>query len=607
MTNDDMFRCKKGKFRPGKKLKLEANPTPHEVLHEALISKDCGTVCHLLEAGEKLCSTDGLENCFVLITKFFNFKCLEHVLTSQPSAIHCRGPRGQTLLMYAKHMNMMETLFQFEPDVNACNDRGENVLMHLIQLGGTYINSNNALLFYKCMLMARCVLDRGININATIATDTSGKTAMEHLLDMLGELSKNTYIDTRQVAELFEELLKAGATVTPRDEHGRTFAMQIARKVYIPQLFKYIIDLLEQGVDPKARDNDGKNLMFYVLSSHQKIHSETRFPWFDVNWDVHYGDFAQRISEQCLTLLHYGCELGGLDIIFDVFRHHPRHNVYGFRLFATVHFNVLSLVLRFRPFSDFCRKLPELNLCLSTPMESVETSVSELTCYFMNNLKWPMDDETFEMVDATVAHLLASGVNVMQHVIHNSWRGNHEDQWLANLKSMNIKKKDVMKAYHISCKILISLLRFWAYPPLALLLFKIRSFKFECDFPKSEEICVLTMLKFLTRVGGRLPPGSQLFKCLKQYLETEPNHSVPNAPFQLFSKLHEEIPSLREMCRSTVRATLSKVTTSGLDLSSLRVLCSGELREIPREIEDYLNFKNQPEFCENDLAEFEGN
>ncbi|KAF4525170.1 hypothetical protein B566_EDAN014761 [Ephemera danica] len=578
-------------------MKLETNRDTHQALHEALSSEDCGTVCHLLDAGEKLCSTDGIENCFILITKFYNSGCLERVLTSQPSAIHCRGPQGQTLLMYAKDMDFMRTLFKFKPDVNACDDIGENALIHLIrECKCNYSKETAPLSMYLCMI--ENVLFRGINININ-AKNTIGKTAIEYFLELLDDLKSAvcSYVTPERIVELFEELLNAGATLPPTDALGRTSPMQFARKAYLPNFFTSIVDLLRQGADPKARDKNGHNLMYHVILSYQENNTDVIYNVTNPRRNRKECEAnAQQMSEQCVTLLLYGCELGGLDINFDELQSPYSRPRYGYvLLFKKKQFNMLSLMLRFVPFSRFFRELPVLKLTLTKN----KTSLSELTCYFLDYLKWPIDNETFEMVDATVTHLLASGVNVMDQGIDR----------LSLEYVVNIKKKKVLKAYHIACKILISLLRFWTYPPLMLLLFKICFSDFEHESSESEEFCVLTMLKFLTRVGGRLPPGSLHFKRLKKYMEIRASTNTRDlkAPSQLFNKLHEEIPSLKELCRPAVRATLSKITTSGLDLSSLRVLCQGEWREIPREVQDYLNFKDQPEFCEEDLAEFKGN
>ncbi|KAF4525169.1 hypothetical protein B566_EDAN014760 [Ephemera danica] len=418
--------CNGGDFTPKKRLRLETNRDTHQALHEALSSKDCGTVCHLLDAGEKLCSTDGIENCFILITKFYNSECLERELTSQPSAIHCRGPQGQTLLMYANQIYTLQTLFKFEPDVNACNDIGENVLIHLIRENTRNYSSLN----YMFHRMAEFILYKGIDATTT---DQLGKTAIEYVLEFY--IRMNSSDPPFPTDDIFKKLLTAGATMPGADSFGRTPAMYFARdSACTTYTFRFILYLLQQGVDPKARDCNRHNLMYFVIRS-----------------------------------------------------------------------------------------------------------------YFTADL---------------------------------------------------IEYKTVkMKPYTVSCKILLSLLRFWNYPPLTLFIFL-----YAYDH-KNSSFCVLTMLKFLTRVGGRLPPGSPLFKCLMKDLENDPSFDkyIRKQP-QFFSKLREEIPSLKELCRPAVRATLSKITTSGLDLSSLRVLCQGELREIPREIQDYLNFKDQPEFCEEDLA-----
>ncbi|KAF4525845.1 hypothetical protein B566_EDAN011550 [Ephemera danica] len=201
---------------------------------------DCYTVGLLLKARHKLCCNNGIENCVILITKFYSNECVERVLADQPSAIHCRGPEGETLLMYAKDINVLNTLFKYKPDVNVSDDNRENVLFHFIHQR----NHKFKIFAWDCMFfeMIRCVLRHGLDVNAT---DGQDKSAIEYLLTK----------DSDQYFQLINILLAAGAIIPPRDSTGRTPVMQLASKAYHEEYFNIIERLLNQGADPKARDD----------------------------------------------------------------------------------------------------------------------------------------------------------------------------------------------------------------------------------------------------------------------------------------------------------------------------------------------------------------
>ncbi|KAF4525091.1 hypothetical protein B566_EDAN014287 [Ephemera danica] len=547
--------------------RLDAILEDHAHLHEALSSKHCDVVCRHIDDPNKLCSTDGVENCFVLIAKFGNYESMRHLLDIKPSAIHCLGPQGQTLLMYAtKDIFMMKTLLQFQPDVNARNDKGENVLMHRIREIDQLECEMFSKTYYTLNLMVRYILDEEIKIDAT---DVLGKTAVDCVLDL--EIVKNCEHLPTQIHILLRDLLVVAVKST---KLAPQLIIELAKKAFNFDIFELIVYLLNQGVDPKVRDNDGNDIMSHVIASYYE-HVDSSAP------KLYY---RERISQNCLELLRSGCELKGMDHIF------VRRQTFAFKIgcdcvaekVATT-VNVLAVLLRHCPFHDFFKELPKHNLNL----KKNKRRVSELTYFLLGHKKWcGIYYRDFEMVDTTVTHLLACGVNVVQQLpgsrqLLDNDADDLEKEIVDTLPDSLWLAENTRKVYHISCKILLTLLRFWKYPPLSLFNFIYHD--------SLHAFSVRTMLKFLARVGCKLPPSSPLFKCLERKLNVyaDKNPGVGDLP-RLFKQLH-------------VRATLNKVTTSGLDLSSLRVLCQGELREIPREIADYLNFMEHPGFCEDDL------
>ncbi|KAF4530279.1 hypothetical protein B566_EDAN017417 [Ephemera danica] len=55
------------------------------------------------------------------------------------------------------------------------------------------------------------------------------------------------------------------------------------------------------------------------------------------------------------------------------------------------------------------------------------------------------------------------------------------------------------------------------------------------------------------------------------------------------SEVHK-VPSLLQLSRTALRSSLKKTDTKGLDVSSLRALCEGEVRPLPPDIVDLINF-----------------
>ncbi|KAF4518438.1 hypothetical protein B566_EDAN002091, partial [Ephemera danica] len=520
-----------------KKAKLDSKPITHDTLHSALRKKDCALVRHLIISGVTPCSTNGIENCFVLIIKYWNVRFLERMLLAQPSAVHSRGPDGLSLSMYAEDPLVIETLVMHNIDIEAVNSSGDNLLLYAVK---EYVRSASALQ----IVSLQSILKTGIDIDKR---DLSGKTALDYVLE------------GKTCNWLVVKLLEAGATIPPPVE-SRTALMKAVRDLNHEDV-DIVVALLHRGADARARDKDGHNAMYHAISTLRQSR------------DMYH--VVSRVSRVCYELLQHGCELDGLDIMFES---KSNMDFQEFSFITRVTYNILSLILRYSMYSHFIMELKGPNLKMLHP-----NSVSLLTSYFLGFHRWQYHPEELQEIEATVTHLLDNEVEVTQRIL-----GFDDDETEANAWSMELKLPDALwlatqimlripvdkdyhyskKAYTIISTILVSLLRFWPHPPLALMLFP-----FELCHSKDIEVPLgMLTLNFLTRIGGPLPPGSLIMQALKEKFAGDP-----------------------------IRATLRRTNKTGLDLSSLQTLVNGHMREIPKSVQDFLSFSDQPAFEVNDV------
>ncbi|KAF4527796.1 hypothetical protein B566_EDAN016381 [Ephemera danica] len=317
-------------------------------LHVALKSQDCGLVCQILESGVELCTT-GPYNCFTHIVQNWKHPFLHAALKLQPSAVNCQGPRGNTLFMLCDTKEKMEIVLKFDPDVNAKNNFGDNVLhnatkKHLFKSFDTIlniayqlisksesiaINDNDVVQEIIDMLdvmktfieLMKTIIKSGVDLDSL---DSKGKTALQILLDcfkrgyVLTPLhAPSSYANQNLMHDPFlcqlsnelvsiplEKLIKAEATLPPPDKYGRTALMLLAQS---PWNSGSIELLIEQGVDVTAEDKKGCNAIYHLLKS----------------FTVHCGfgcttciaQISYTVDEVISMLLDNGCPIQGTDLM----------------------------------------------------------------------------------------------------------------------------------------------------------------------------------------------------------------------------------------------------------------------------------------------------
>ncbi|KAF4522682.1 hypothetical protein B566_EDAN010463 [Ephemera danica] len=279
---------------------LSDQPDEHKLLHEALSSLEFTTVCRLIRSGMKLCYLEE-ENCFALIVKHWTSLYLNSALKLCPSAVNCRGPNGDTLLMLCETPEKFQTVLDHEPNVNATNNDGENVLLYNIKhrLGQVVQNILKHLYMavpseesvYDFMIFNlqnvedqikeffKLILNSGVDVEAE---DNEGQSAFQLLLKMFktGYVMKSRLVESifinpthkkttffyqnKILSSLVSILLEVGAKLPPPDEHGRTPLMLACKSTFN---LENIRTLIVRGVDINAVDAGGKNAIFHVLKS----------------------------------------------------------------------------------------------------------------------------------------------------------------------------------------------------------------------------------------------------------------------------------------------------------------------------------------------------
>ncbi|KAF4521306.1 hypothetical protein B566_EDAN002310 [Ephemera danica] len=313
-------------------------------MHTALQTQDCHLMCHLLDSGVALC-TNGAENCFALIVKKWKHPFLHTALNMQHSAVDCRGPGGDSLLMIGETREKVETVLKFGPDVNATNDAGDTVLHHAIKKHlVTYlqdiIDISQGLIIAdsvaECNFILQKMKDVAKECEAFIENvihcmvdvnnvDANGKTALQIILECFqcGSVFTQTgfpikvklnngYREDSEVCAVFNEilthvvyeLLRVHATLPGPDDFGRTPLMLVAQSPWSLQC----IDLLIQiGIDVNANDESGNNAMWYLIKSFVQH--------FHLDCSEHFIRKSSDVDKMAAMLYDHGCNVQGTNVL----------------------------------------------------------------------------------------------------------------------------------------------------------------------------------------------------------------------------------------------------------------------------------------------------
>ncbi|KAF4530280.1 hypothetical protein B566_EDAN018099 [Ephemera danica] len=602
-----IFRCKN--HRNDVPVKgLSSQPDTHERLHEALQMLDCATVCRLLRSGMKLCCLR-MDSCISLIAKHCTSTFLNSALNLYPSAINWRGSRGATLLMMCKTPENFQTVLDHGADVKATNLDYENVLLYNVKYRPGQVKD----IFYRVYRtwtpekdmenleekwkdLLRLILNSGVDLDAE---DKEGQTALQILLKMFKPgyvfqpdhskmLSQNTLTlmclhGSKIASSILSVFLEAGVKLPAPDQHGRTPLMLA---VQCPLNFENMRTLIGRGVDINAVDVNVKNAIYHLLAS---VHEHIEFAGNECEIDFLVVD--QMVS----FLLDHGCHMQGTNLLMSK----NKNNCVKFKIVNYL----MALEESTLKERDFSQKLEAKN-------DSI--NLSFLSLYLMARAKdeFPL----FDLSDvAYIKQEIADGLDVNCGDHHSEvryyseeamvWKKrlslpfpllitmdcklqfyteNHVDNETNREEAEEVDRliKQFKETHQAVEDIQKLLLPFWPHPPLTLLLFDQTQC---CDEEPNQEIPILLrkrLIRFLYEVGGPLSPGSEIYHAVKERLES--NAAERRAP---------EVPSLRQLSRTALRSSLKKTDTKGLDVSSLRALCEGEMRPLPPDIVDLINFK----------------
>ncbi|KAF4526637.1 hypothetical protein B566_EDAN015271 [Ephemera danica] len=473
-------------------------------MHDALQSKDCTQVCQLLEKGTSLC-TEEQDNCFTHILK--NWRWHPFIVTAlqhEPSALNCRGPEGDSLLIMCDSVEEMKTLIQFGPDLDARNNAGDHNLHNAVR--NRIIQA-----FHKIMAVTH-LLDFDDDIDSRQA-DFQGRFEVIQILEsskMLLEMICKCGVESipwipvaRQPYKLFWSISSAGTdsssiiwikpTLPPADDFGRTALMKAALSPWNVDNMKILIQL---GEEVRAKDHNGYNTIFYLLSS------------------------------MTAKLLDLGCELQGTDIliIFDDS---------SFKVDSS--YKVVVFLMALRDSELNLRTFPQKLLLKNDPryLSFLNVLLQNRTFFFGDEEVDEFDPEKDwdESDISVISEEISAGIKTNQ--ILEPFEGSIEEQeWRKKLKvpgAIQILLLDMKNTSRfivdledpevdyvpVLAGILRLLLLFWPSPPLALIL------AIECDVT-SEFIDVSLcrrLLEVLHDVGGPLPLGSTLFVAMEEKLE----------------------------------------------------------------------------------------
>ncbi|KAF4519875.1 hypothetical protein B566_EDAN005213 [Ephemera danica] len=531
-------------------------------IHSALETQNGAQVCQLLRSGMHLCC-NRQDNCFISIIKLWKCPVLDSALRIYPSAVNCRGAGGDTLPMLCETVEKLQTVLKHKPDLNAINDCRDNLLLHAVKqrlhhFSQTFLTSflyhlnelddideyeifsersNVEQALSECKSMMKCIVTSGVSLDCV---DATGETALEVLLNMFkcghvftpfherfdgikdwhhGDLC---LIDNELASHALAQLLKVNATIPPTDEFGRTALMKAAFSPYNAKNMKMMI---ERGIDIEAKDQNGFNAMFYMLSSFaQHCYYLCRLTVVDKSSDI---------DEMTAFLLKNGCELQGLDIvIMDPFNDND-----GFFQNTGLRCKVLLYLLTIKD-----SKLNQLD--------------------FSQKYKLKNDPED-------------DGYNFF-----NLYLKNRSSWWQFEMNDVAILREEISEGTSVFVK--------WFQQPLH----PSEVWDFKLLIPDA----IRTLLNLQRINTGALSPGSKLRIAVeKKYKLLAQRFPEVAEVRDHFVSLHLEVPTLHQLSRTALRGSfkIGRTDTEGFDLSSLRIQWQGVMRELPRPIKNFINFKPQ--------------
>ncbi|KAF4533506.1 hypothetical protein B566_EDAN000991 [Ephemera danica] len=508
-------------------------------MHAALKSQNCARVCQLLELEAQLCS-GGSDNCFTLILMFWKHPFLHAALNLHPSAVNCRGPRGNTLLMLCDDRQKMQTLLEFGPDVNAKNEAGDNLLHHavkqrfvktfdnMLKVGHRMLGKGHHVasyelpvikalepLLYHCEELFEVIGKCGVDINEL---DKNGKTAIQLVLRLFkcGYIYTQFHMPSRHSKDLehnsllcelsnqlvtyaLNGLLYFNATLPPPDAAGRT---PLLLAVQSPWSLNCLKLLLQQGVEVNVKDKKGYNAIYYLLKSFSE-HCNS-------GCSSSFTHKAVDVDEMTSLLLDCGLEMQGIDIIIKdieereflavVFLMSLKDSTLNQRNFPQKaeikndprYFSFLNVLLNLNEGYPYRYKYEKSDYAVI--QNEIATGLKLNQIYVTDQGRW---EKKLQVPDALSTMLIAMHA-VISEEIEPLVSGEFEEHYST-----------------VEC-ILRLLLRFWPNPPLSLTL--------ACDFsPDDEEAEVFVMRRLLNTlfdVGGPLPLGSELFVSTKKKLKS---------------------------------------------------------------------------------------
>ncbi|KAF4522666.1 hypothetical protein B566_EDAN010446 [Ephemera danica] len=567
----------------------------------------------------KLC-TSTEENCFIQIVRHCQPSFLDAALKLKPEAVDVRGPNGTTLPMLCDSVDKLQILINNGVNLSAVNNDGDTLLLHHVKFrvknmiqniiqSVRRVRPNRATVqeindrkreVETCKSILECILNSGVDV---YTLDSTGHSALGIVLKYFqagfvinkyhfkeqswdGEYTRRIHspeifkYEIDIASHALHHLLQAGAEIPPTDLDGITALMYAVR---CPSNLRSVTLMIENGVDVNAVDQEGQNASFYLLKSFAKYCSY--YHYYD---DI---EFVGGVDKTLSILLERGCPLQGTD--------------YKLQYSRWQKFRAILFLMILKDSSTSKLEFPEKQALKN------DRKASLLDVFMMFHEHYVGIDE-----DPNPMKLDLEYVASLQEEIHNGldvtrvrkvpwFHGKRIKQWQMKLhapygllRAMYMRliyhneepehfHPEDHKEYYLALdKLLSSLLPFWKFPPMALVIFC----HIEDDIYETHVDQCLTFLKLLHEFGGPLTPGSALHHAARRTLTLAVQRNARFAEvLELFNEIHGEIPTLRQMSRAALRSNLTKVNTEGLDLSSLKVLFQEEFRSLPTFIRNYKN------------------
>ncbi|KAF4519328.1 hypothetical protein B566_EDAN010033 [Ephemera danica] len=475
---------------------------PHKKLHRAIESHRCRTILQLLDDGVKPCTTNRSTNCFFLAQEHTGRGgrlILKKLLEIEPSGVNCQDSKGLTLLMRCYDMETFELLLKYKPNVNLLNDEGENVLFYILRKH-----------FVTYPWQWKRLFELGLDVNLVNKGETVLVIAIQQCF----------------VPLVLEEFFQAGATLPPLalDKYGENVVTEAMKdeRMKITNKIEYLETFIKNGVDVSAKDNKGRNAMYYIIQEHFRALHDSDDDSTDMNW-------LSKLEETLIILLQHNCEAQGLEETFEIVKH------VGVLRYYIEKLDIISTFARYGPSVKFLKQLVDRGLYSWTKhrefFKGTTEPMSPLTAYLCNVCNFRSKEPDFAEILDMCEYFISIGVDPthrsqgqnFRFKISKHWKKLHGTDILQ--VSNNLIHPDALffvaiLAAQDDCEYLLRLfLRFWPYPPLCMILIGVQYTRSE----DSKKLVMypdnLTFYNLLIKIGGAVPLKSRFYKSIKMVLQ----------------------------------------------------------------------------------------